>query len=58
MKPKTLYLLLGALTASAWWGLSMLIPYMNTKENALALYWIVPLAASLITIFAVIEDSE
>jgi hypothetical protein len=57
MNKKTQYLLLGALTASAWWGLSMLTPHMN-KENALALYWLVPLVSSLITIFAVIEDSN
>jgi len=58
MKPKTLYLLLGALTASAWWGLSMLTPHMNNKENALALYWLVPLGFSFGTFVAIVVDSE
>jgi hypothetical protein len=57
MKPKTLYLLLGALTASAWWGLSMLTPHMN-KENVLALYWLVPLGCSFGTLAAIVVDSE
>ena len=57
MNKKTQYLLLGALTSSAWWGLSMLIPYMN-KENAVGLYWFVPLVFSAFTIIAVIEDSD
>ena len=58
MNEKTQYLLLGALTASAWWGLSMLIPHMN-KDNPLAFfYWIIPLGLSLATFAAIIEDSN